>query len=252
LHNIEADDQQINLTRFSLFLPEKRLFFQERSSIFNYGLRGNLFYSRRIGLYANDDGDLLPARIFGGVRLIGRSGPWDIGIIDMQQRKTETQPTTNFGVLRLRRQIFNKYSYMGVMVTNKIDKNKQYNTGFGVDGIFRIFENDYLHVNYSQTYQNNQNTGFFDLSHSKIGINVMRRSNNGLGYNILYTRGGKDYNPEMGFEKRNDYTLYMTRFWWTWFISEKSRWLNHRLSFVQGHALRNKNLETETLLGKIE
>ncbi len=55
---VEADDQQINLTRFSLFFPEKRTFFQERSSIFNFGFEGrnNLFYSRRIGLDRGETG----------------------------------------------------------------------------------------------------------------------------------------------------------------------------------------------------
>jgi hypothetical protein len=50
---VEADDEQVNLTRFSLFFPEKRLFFQERSSTFDFNLGGpnSLFYSRRIGIY---------------------------------------------------------------------------------------------------------------------------------------------------------------------------------------------------------
>jgi hypothetical protein len=66
---VEADDQQVNLTRFSLFFPEKRLFFQERASVFdfNYGDDTSLFYSRRIGLY---EGQLV--RIYGGARLVGR------------------------------------------------------------------------------------------------------------------------------------------------------------------------------------
>ena len=69
---IEADDQQVNLTRYSLFFPEKRKFFQERSSLFDFSLGGhsdNLFYSRNIGIA---DGD--PIRIYGGARLTGRLG----------------------------------------------------------------------------------------------------------------------------------------------------------------------------------
>ena len=71
---VEADDQQINLTRFSLFFPEKRLFFQERSSVFDFNFESSepnrLFYSRRIGIY-----DGKPVRIYGGARLVGRVGP---------------------------------------------------------------------------------------------------------------------------------------------------------------------------------
>ncbi len=67
---VEADDQQVNLTRFSLFFPEKRLFFQERSGVFNFGFgrRDQLFYSRRIGI---NDGEM--QRIIGGARVVGRT-----------------------------------------------------------------------------------------------------------------------------------------------------------------------------------
>ena len=68
---VEADNQQINLTRSSLFFPEKRMFFQERSSIFDFGFgeANRLFYSRRIGIH-----DGIPVRIYGGARLVGRVG----------------------------------------------------------------------------------------------------------------------------------------------------------------------------------
>jgi len=76
---VEADDQQINLTRYSLFFPEKRVFFQEKSDIFDFSTVGgnNLFYSRRIGLY---EGNVV--RIYGGARLTGKVGNWDMGFLD--------------------------------------------------------------------------------------------------------------------------------------------------------------------------
>ncbi|RPH38977.1 MAG: hypothetical protein EHM86_08585, partial [Desulfobulbaceae bacterium] len=75
---VEADDQKINLTRYSLYFPEKRVFFQEKADVFDFSFLGgnNLFYSRRIGLY---DGH--PVRIYGGVRMTGRINKWDIGIL---------------------------------------------------------------------------------------------------------------------------------------------------------------------------
>ena len=108
---VESDDQQINLTRFSLYYPEKRLFFLERASVLDFNMSGNnnLFYSRRIGL--SEDGD--PIRIYGGARLTGRINKWDVGILDMQtaalQKRNssgfleEVNPSENFGVMRLRR-----------------------------------------------------------------------------------------------------------------------------------------------------
>src|SRR5207249_4470823 len=79
---VEADDQQINLSPFAIFLPEKRLFFQERSSLFDFatGRDGRLFYSRRIGL--TNDGE--PLRIYGGGRLVGKLGDWDLGLMELQ------------------------------------------------------------------------------------------------------------------------------------------------------------------------
>ncbi|MSR83431.1 MAG: hypothetical protein EXS58_10995 [Candidatus Latescibacteria bacterium] len=67
---VEADDEQINLTRFSPFFPEKRPFFLERVSTFDFRLAGDeqVFYSRRIGL--SEEG---PVRLLGGTRLVGQA-----------------------------------------------------------------------------------------------------------------------------------------------------------------------------------
>lgn len=97
---VESDNAQINLTRFSLFFPEKRMFFQERSSNFAFAFddMNTLFYSRKIGLHEGR-----PVPIIEGVRLVGRAGPWDIGFLEMQTqlfKSTETDgvnlPSENF------------------------------------------------------------------------------------------------------------------------------------------------------------
>ena len=79
---VEADDQQVALDRFPLFFPERRRFFQEGSSIFDFiGAGGaRLFHSRRIGL--TPDGSR--CTILGGARLVGKVGAWDVGLLDMQ------------------------------------------------------------------------------------------------------------------------------------------------------------------------
>lgn len=101
----EADEQQVNLSRFSLFLPEKREFFLENAGLFDYGPRNAFgppifrpFNSRRIGLGAG--GEALPIE-FGG-RLTGRSGPWSLGVLDARTSGTDTD---DWGVLRVRRQV---------------------------------------------------------------------------------------------------------------------------------------------------
>ena len=91
---VEADQEQVNLTRFSLFFPEKRGFFLEGAGIFDFGERVSrrgggggspptlLFYSRRIGL---QEGHNLPV-IFGS-KLTGRAGPYEIGVLNMTTEK---------------------------------------------------------------------------------------------------------------------------------------------------------------------
>jgi hypothetical protein len=111
---VEADDEQVNLTRFSLFFPEKRQFFLERSSIFDliYGTTGQLFYSRRIGIW---NGRQVP--VWGGGRLNGRIGDWDIGALVLQtgsirdeETGDELLPTANNSVVRVRRKVIYMYN----------------------------------------------------------------------------------------------------------------------------------------------
>jgi hypothetical protein len=103
----EADQQQVNLSRFSLFLPEKREFFLENAGIFEFGPRSSFgapifrpFFSRRIGL--GSDGEAIP--IEWGGRLTGRSGPWSLGVLDAKTAGADGEED-NWGVLRVRRQV---------------------------------------------------------------------------------------------------------------------------------------------------
>src|SRR5262245_30669091 len=82
---VEADEEQVNLTRFDLFFPEKRPFFLENASTFQFGApqQIDLFFSRTIGL-ANAGRSLVPVRILGGGRLSGKVGAYNIGALEMQ------------------------------------------------------------------------------------------------------------------------------------------------------------------------
>ena len=156
---VEADEQQINLTRFSLFFPEKRDFFLENSGIFQFGV-GNaggggggggrqnpsqdmiLFFSRQIGL--SGDGDAIP--ILGGTRLTGRAGGFSIGALNIQQRREGDSPSANFTALRLRRDVLSQ-SDVGVMLLNKETSGAHFNRVVGADANFRFFQN--LDVNFA-------------------------------------------------------------------------------------------------------
>ena len=146
---VEADEQQINLTRFSLFFPEKRDFFLENSGIFQFGneVQGGvnrqnemrLFFSRQIGL--SDEGEPLP--ILGGTRLTGRQGAYSVGAINIQQRETDAIAATNFTALRLRRDILAN-SDIGVVFLNKDRNGPHFNRVAGTDANFRF---GYLSLN---------------------------------------------------------------------------------------------------------
>ncbi|MDN5203667.1 DUF5916 domain-containing protein [Fulvivirgaceae bacterium BMA10] len=240
---VEVDDQQVNLTRFSLFFPEKRLFFQERSGVFDFRLGGpnRLFYSRRIGIY--DEG---PVRIYGGARIVGRAGKWDIGFLDMQTAKIEDKASTNYGVLRLRKQAINEFSYVGGMITNQIDADGNFNTGIGLDGVFRVSQNDYFEFNFAQTYYNDVTPSPFSFSNAKLRLNWERRNIKGFGYDFSFSRVGADFDPEMGFELREDYTRYGDKLWWGWIPGEHSKLFNHQVFFRASAFIKNETLKTES------
>jgi len=231
---VEVDDQQTNLTRFSLYLPEKRTFFLERSSVFDFSQGGNsnLFYSRRIGL--SDDGD--PIRIYGGARMTGRVGKWDLGVLDMQTAPLKLKneagiyedilPSENFGVLRFRRQVINENTYIGAMMTSRIGADGTYNIGYGLDGIFKLFGNDYLDFKWSQTFENDiKNSSLTDPS--RIMARWERRSSKGLGYNLGYSQSGLNYNPGIGFEMMNDFASVRGGIKWGWLPEEKAKLYSH-------------------------
>jgi len=153
---VEVDAEQVNLTRFSLFFPEKRDFFLENEGIFsfqdvtirNYRTGSSprnfkLYHSRRIGLSP----DRTPIDIAGGARLTGKLGDRvEIGLIDMQTRASgalgdeEPFPTENFGVARLTA-LLGSSSNVGAMFVNREQTGggaDGYNRSFGVDGTFAM------------------------------------------------------------------------------------------------------------------
>ncbi len=243
---VEADDQMINLTRYSLFFPEKRLFFQERSGNFDFSFedKNRLFYSRRIGIHEGEQ-----VRIYGGARVVGRAGPWDIGFLNMQTEKFEDLLSENFNVLRLRKQVINPYSYIGGMVTSRIGNKDSWNTTYGIDGIFRLFGDDYLSLKWAQSFEDNEKNQVVSLEPSKIYVNWNRRSNKGLGYNLSYSRSGDDFNPGIGYERRDNYTRFGDRVQYGWFPGEESILHNYKIFFEGITFIRNMdgNIESSNI-----
>ncbi len=229
---VEADDQQVNLTRFSLFFPEKRQFFQERASIFDFGFENfnRLFYSRKIGI--NDDGD--PTRIYGGARLQGRVNNHDLGFLNMQtEAPFDSLHTENFTVLRVRRQAINQFSYLGAIFTNRMNFNGAYNTAYGLDAIIRVFGDEYLSAKWVQSFENGKSNDFFSLDPARIYFFWERRRYDGFAYNFGYSRAGADWSPSIGFEERETFNSFRGEFGHGWLMGEQSKVLRMR-AFTRG------------------
>ena len=219
----EADDQQVNLTRFSLFFPEKRQFFQERAGIFEFRTQGRfdrIFHTRQIGLQG---GETIP--IIGGARMVGRVGKWDVGFINMQTARHSVLPSENFGVYRLRRQVFNANSYAGGIFTTRLGEDGSSNVVYGLDGIIRITENEYLELKWAQTFSDDvPSSDRFNPSETGYGrFRLERRGQIGLSYIASVTWQGANFNPGIGFVSRHDFYEPFLRLRYGWFASENSR-----------------------------
>ena len=241
---VEADDQQINLTRFSLFFPERRQFFLEREAVFDFSFDedNQLFYSRRIGL--SDDGQ--PLRILGGVRKMTRAGGWDVALLSMQTARDLGLSSENFSVARFRKQLFNPQTYAGGMVTSRIDENGNYNIAYGLDGIFRFWNNEFLNINVAHSADNAVNASA--LHHESIRLQAAweRRSFFGFSYNFSYNYSGRTYEPGMGFQLRQNYMSFGDRISWGWQPDEQSALQRIQASMNGNLFLRNDDGSLET------
>lgn len=205
---VEADDQLVNLTRFSLFFTEKRLFFQEQAGVFEFNLGGNsqLFYSRQIGINAGQLTD-----IYGGVRLTGKlNADTDIGFLNMQSAKislTEGDkiPSENFGILRLRHKVLNDKSFAGLMLTNRNSGQNQ-NYTVGADFLFNPVRNHYFLLATATSLDKNNSEKFTKgLDASRLAFLWETRRTDGLFHRLGYIYSGQNFNPEVGFVDRSNF-----------------------------------------------
>jgi hypothetical protein len=150
---VEVDQEQVNLTRFSQFFPERRDFFIENSGSFTFGdvternyrmgaslSDFTLFQSRRVGLTS----DGRPISILGGGRLTGRAGSYELGLMNMQTGEldgTVSTPAENFTAARLKKNVFGK-SDVGVMLLDRqaTSGSGAYNRSWGADANIRLFD----------------------------------------------------------------------------------------------------------------
>ncbi len=244
---VEADDQQVNITRYSLFYPEKRVFFQERSDLFDFtfgynGVNGNAFYSRRIGLY---DGN--PVRILGGARLTGKIGKTEIGFINLQTAKYYDElPSENFNVIRLKRNIINPFSYAGGIFTSRIGANGNLNFTYGLDTKVSVLGDKYFEFKISQTYDSEKDYKRLG-DNTFLRFNIENRNIKGWSYISSFDWLGKDYDPAVGFVQRGNNYVFMESLNYGWIPGEKSFLYTHK-AYYKFSAYYNTQSLLETII----
>jgi hypothetical protein len=206
---VEVDEQQVNLTRFNLFFPEKRDFFLEGAGTFAFAGRASaglaagsgdtpyLFFSRRIGL---DTGLVVPVRA--GGRLTGKVGRTTLGVLNMQTADVEGTPVpdANHTVLRVKRDILGR-SAVGAMFTHRSATPgvTGANDAYGVDGSFGFYQNLRMDAYLARTHTEGRSgndlsyRGFVDYNADRYGLQLERLD---VQPNFL---------PELGFLRRTDF-----------------------------------------------
>jgi len=196
---VESDRARINLTQFPLFFPEKREFFLENANVFDYtfGAGNNLFYSRRIGI---SDEAQIP--IIAGARLVGRIQKVELGVMNIQTEKRGAEPTTNYGVVRMKYDLFDQ-SYAGFIFTNKISKNK-FNRVYAGDFNFtfsEIFGDQTMAIG-GGVMKSEDTDGGKNSWGSKFFINY---PNDLINFFTSHRYAQKDFNPGIGFMYRTGF-----------------------------------------------
>jgi hypothetical protein len=209
---VEADEAQVNLTRFSLFFPEKREFFLEGADIFTFGnslggdLGGdapNIFYSRRIGLSGSR---VIP--VIAGGRLSGKAGAWSLGALNMATKDDETSGVaqTNFTVMRVRRDILQRSNIGGLFTRRSVSTLAPgANLVAGIDGNLAFYQNLYLSGYMAQSRTDSRRGD--DLSY-RTQFNYLA-DRYGLAMDRLVVE--KNFNPEVGLLRREDFRRNFAR-----------------------------------------
>jgi hypothetical protein len=205
----EADVQQVNLTQFSLFYPEKREFFLENSGMFYFGdipresALGTarfqppeeeilLFFSRRIGLTSTGD----PIPIIAGGRLTGRVGRTGLGLMTIQTESEHGIPGDNYTVLRGRRDVLRNGDIGAIFLSRQSVGNGGSNQVTGADANFRFISalslNGFLSRSFTPGVRGGQVAGKGSVTWNA----------NTLHTQYSYLTIGDNFRDDIGFVKR--------------------------------------------------
>jgi len=190
---VEADNVQLNLSRFSLFFPEKREFFLERSGLFEHGNSRSTqtFFSRRIGLRD---------QILAGARLTGQAGPISVGALNIatgpELRDFLGSQMANNTVVRARADVLPRTT-VGAIGTSLLTDSTS-NRALGLDGQIRFGGNSLAEVWGTQVWDSDEN------QNSAAGHALVQLQTDTYGAQASVTSVGSTYAPALGFVRRRD------------------------------------------------
>jgi hypothetical protein len=236
---VEADQEVVNLTRFSLFFPEKRQFFTESAGIFDFGkavagLGGDaaandpgllaLFYSRRIGLV---DGQQVP--IIGGGRVTGRIGDYALGVLNISTEEetlaTRQVDNANFTAVRVKRNVLAKSS-VGMLLLNSANGISEFNRSLGFDAGLVLGR----YVTFTSLFAKTFSPGQPDATNA--GVVDFLWKNDKFNYGAQYQDIGEHFNAEMGYIPRIDIRAGKAKAGWT----PRPKWKGVRQLVINGAA----------------
>ena len=253
----EVDDRQGNLTRFSLFFPEKREFFLQDADIFEFGglnQNGRPFFSRSIGI--TEDGNLLDLDV--GGKLTGRIGRWNIGALSVRQGGIDGVPADNATVARVSANLLAE-SNVGIILTEGDPGMTAHNSVAGADFLYRnsrLPGNKLIEIN---AWMQQSDTEGLTGDQKAYGWRLSMPNNTGWRGGVRYSRLGEDFNPGLGFVNRRDIQQWNFGTQYTWrpreskarsilsgFNGERVEWLDGQL---QSQQIRLRLIELESRLG---
>ncbi len=234
---VEADQEYVNLTRYSTFFPEKRPFFLEGSNFFEFSIPQAtlsksppllLFYSRRIGI---EQEQMIP--IIGGGKITGKVGNYGIGLLHVLTDQKSTIPDeiiiprTSFSVLRMRRDILSSSS-LGLITTNRQSNRDNFNRTAGLDLNYRPTETVTFNALFAGSTDVNredkataQNGFAYSLTGGWRG-DVWRAS---AGYSGI----DPEFKPGIGFAERGGGQRLRGEFRWSPWVKDMNGWFGSML-----------------------
>jgi len=206
---VESDRKQINLSRFSLYYPEKRQFFLEGKNYYDMNIgSARLFYSRKIGIEQNTE---IP--IIGGLRLFGKLNKTNIGLMSIQTYEKDSVATTNYSIIKIKQDIF-KQSSIGFITTQKLS-NERVNRVFATNFTYstsKLFTNKNLLVGGSSAFSDTEiSDTTTNLNHNNFSYNLfLSYPNDVIEYDFGFTTVQSNFNPEIGYTRRHNYQMLYT------------------------------------------